>query len=119
MSFFVRFSDLIFEYKIRIIILLILISITLILNTWPSVIEGFTENTVLSDIKNPFFACPVIKRNIQINEGLIEGFIQNNSVESLQHTTDIITAFKNTYNELACDSTVFKDIRPEDSIPTS
>jgi hypothetical protein len=85
---------------------------------WPNVVEGFSEDNILSDMKNPFFACPVIKRNIDVNEGLIEGFTQNDSIHSLKNVNDVIKAFKDKYNELSCDTTVFKDIIPDISSPT-
>jgi len=90
-----------------------------VLHTWPNVIEGFSENTDILHLKNPFFACPVIKRNIDVNESLIEGFTQNGAVESLQNTTDIISIFKDKYKELSCDTIVFKDIQINNDIPTS
>ncbi|NBP65358.1 MAG: hypothetical protein EBU66_11965 [Bacteroidetes bacterium] len=119
MSLFVAIFDLIFQYKIRITILIILISIMFVLHTWPNVIEGFSENTDILYLKNAFFACPVIKRNIDVNESLIEGFTQNGAVESLQNTTDIISIFKDKYKELSCDTIVFKDIQINKDIPTS
>jgi len=118
MSLFTAFCDLMYEYKIRISILIILITMILILQMWPNVVEGFSEDNILSDMKNPFFACPVIKRNIDVNEGLIEGFTQNDSIHSLKNVNDVIKAFKDKYNELSCDTTVFKDIIPDISSPT-
>jgi len=118
MSLFTAFFDLIYQYKIRISIIVLLISIMFLLQKWPNVIEGFSEDNVLSQMKNPFFACPVIKRNIQVNEGLIEGFRQADALESLENAKDLIRAFKDKYNELSCETSVFKNLIPDTQPPT-
>jgi hypothetical protein len=109
--------DYIQAHLIKCIILVLCIILVIIYLLRPKVVEGFVENSIESQMNNPFFACPVIKSNITTNESLIEGFTQNNAVESLETTMDMIKAFTNRYEQLECDTKIFKKF-PEIS-PTS
>ena len=104
-------------HMIKCIFLVLSIILVIIYMLRPKVIEGFVEDSINSQMNNPFFACPVIKSNINANQSLIEGFTQNNAVESLETTMDVIKAFTNRYEELECDTKIFKNF-PENS-PTS
>ena len=118
MSFLLAISDYINTNIISCIFVVIVFVVLVIYIRTPKTIEGFAERAIQSEVNNPFYACPVIKHNININENLIEHFTQNNAVQSLKDLKDVIKAFTERYAELECDTTIFKTITPEIS-PTS
>ena len=90
----------------------ILYTLYVIYHTVTNLEEGFASGNIVIPDQLKIYACHGIKRSLDTNNNLIEGFQKRDAIGSLADVKTVINAFTAKWNELDCETLVKENPLP-------